>query len=418
MKFTPFLPPKTIEKIDLVMRKLALILALFTVNIGFSQEVIQSKFGKGLYNVISADSSWSMKFGMRFQSLYIGENEIHETDGIGAGSSQFLIRRARLKFDGFAYSPKLKYKVELGLSNRDLGRVGTDNNSAPNMILDAVLNWNFYQNFELWAGQTKLPGNRERVISSANMQFVDRSLLNNVFNIDRDMGMQLRHYFTIGKSFRVQEMFAVSQGEGRNVVQKNLGGLQYTSRVEVLPFGKFGGKGDYVGGAIVREEKPKLAIGFTYDFNDRAVKTRSNQGSYMRDFSGDNEDGFFHSDITTVFADMMFKYKGLSIMGEFAFRDADIVTHTSSDPASNAVVSTGTGLNMCAGWLFENNWEVAGRYTQINPTDGDSEMQYTLGLSRYIVGHALKVQADVSYLTEQNNPTSELMYRLQIDIHF
>ena len=36
-----------------------------------------------------------------------------------ANTSAF-IRRARLKFDGFALSPKLKYKLELGLSNRDI----------------------------------------------------------------------------------------------------------------------------------------------------------------------------------------------------------------------------------------------------------------------------------------------------------
>ena len=57
--------------------------------------------------------------------------------------------------------------------------------------------WNFHENFELWVGQTKLPGNRERVISSANLQQVDRSLLNSRFNIDRDFGFQLRHHFNL-----------------------------------------------------------------------------------------------------------------------------------------------------------------------------------------------------------------------------
>ena len=38
--------------------------------------------------------------------------------------------------------------------------------------------WHFAKNWELWAGQTKLPGNVERVISSGDLQLVDRSLLN------------------------------------------------------------------------------------------------------------------------------------------------------------------------------------------------------------------------------------------------
>src|SRR5690606_20106056 len=105
----------------------------------------------------------------------------------------FLIRRARLKFDGFAYSPKLRYKIELGLSNQDIAGASEFTGDAPRIIYDAVIMWRFYQNFELWAGQTKLPGNRERVISSANLQLIDRSLLNSTFNIDRDIGFQLRH---------------------------------------------------------------------------------------------------------------------------------------------------------------------------------------------------------------------------------
>lgn len=397
------------------------LIVICLVQVVFSQRTIDSKFGKGLYNVIAADSSWSMKFGLRFQSLYVGETNLNDSTGVGASTNEFLIRRARLKFDGFAFSPKLKYKMELGLSNRDLGKVDSRNNYAPRMILDAVVKWNFYQNFELWAGQTKLPGNRERVVSSANMQFVDRSLLNSRFNIDRDIGVQLRHHFKVGKNFIVKEMVAMSQGEGRNLVQDNLGGMQWTGRVELLPFGNFQSKGDYVMSAIKREDKPKLAIGVTYDYNDRAVKDRSNQGSYMVDDSGENLDGYFHSNISTIFADMMFKYKGFSVMGEYALRDADVVNHFSSDSTSTATVYTGSGLNLCLGYMFKNNWETALRYTQIDPAEATGKaahQQYTFGISKFVVGHALKVQADVSYLNTDDSPDNKLMYRLQFDLHF
>ncbi|MDB2656507.1 OprO/OprP family phosphate-selective porin [Crocinitomicaceae bacterium] len=405
------------------MRNVVLVLALICVNAAFAQDTdtINTRFGKGLYNVVAKDNSWSMKFGVRFQTLFVGENVINETDGFQPGTSQFLIRRSRLKFGGHAFTPKLKYKIEFGLSNRDVGKVATDNNLAPRIILDAVLKWNFYKNFTLWAGQTKLPGNRERVISSANMQFVDRSLLNKNFNIDRDIGVQLRHHFTMGKNFRVQKMFAVSQGEGRNLTQNNLGGLQYTGRVELLPFGQFASKGDYVGAAIKREEKPKLSLAFTYDYNDRAVKTRSNMGSYMWDNSEGNDDGLFNSNITTIFADMMFKYKGVSVMAEYANRNADIINHYSADSTNTASVMAGSGLNVNLGYMFKNNWEVAGRVATYTPHVDyvdNAEQRYTLAVSRYIVGHALKVQGDVTYKMEDNSTNSALMYRLQIDIHF
>jgi phosphate-selective porin OprO/OprP len=381
------------------------------------QEVVNNSFGNGFYNVIAADSSYSMKLAARMQSLYIADWDVNDADGIHNGGSQFLVRRARLKFGGFVFSPKVKYKLELGLSNKDLGKVDDRNNNAPKMILDAVVKWNFYKNFTLWAGQTKLPGNRERVVSSANLQLVDRSLLNKRFNIDRDMGIQLRHHFTIGKNFIVQESLAVSQGEGRNVVQDNLGGYQWTSRIEVLPFGKF--KGAYAGGALKREETPKLAIGATYDYNN-AVKNKSNQGSYMLI---DDGEAYFQTNVNSIFVDAMFKFQGFSFMAEYANRDSENPIAMNSDGTeSGDVVQVGNGLNLMSGYLFNNDFEITGRYTSIALdkaiTGKDLETQYTLGLSKYFKGHKLKVQSDVSYLTVENNGTSGLMYRMQFDLHF
>jgi hypothetical protein len=46
-----------------------------------------------------------------------------------------------------------------------------------------------------------------------------------------------------------------------------------------------------------------------------------------------------------------------------------------------------------------------------------AENQYTFGVSKYIAGHKLKVQSDISYLDIVSG-TNQLMYRLQVDIHF
>jgi hypothetical protein len=209
----------------------------------------------------------------------------------------------------------------------------------------------------------------------------------------------------------------VSQGEGRNVVQDNLGGYQWTSRIEVLPFGKF--KGAYAGGALKREETPKLAIGATYDYNN-AVKNKSNQGSYMLI---DDGEAYFQTNVNSIFVDAMFKYQGFSFMAEYANRDSENPIAMNSDGTeSGDVVQVGNGLNLMSGYLFNNDFEITGRYTSIALdkaiTGKDLETQYTLGLSKYFKGHKLKVQSDVSYLTVENNGTSGLMYRMQFDLHF
>ena len=389
--------------------------ALFICMSLSSQETNAPKFGKGLFNLIGKDSSFSMNISARMQML--GTSNWDVNNGLSNPSSSLLVRRARLKFSGFAYSPKLTYKLELGLSNRDIGKASSFTNEAPKYILDAVVKWNFSGNFVLWFGQTKLPGNRERVISSGDLQQVDRSLLNSRFNIDRDMGFQLRHHFNLTDKFIVKEMFSMSQGEGRNITTGNLGGHQYTTRVELLPFGKFASKGDYRGSDLKFEPAPKLALGFTYDFNNDAVKNRSNQGSYMT-----TDTGFYSTNISTVFVDAMYKHKGFSVMAEYAYRDAeDAFAKNSDGTLTGDEVQVGNALNLQTGYLLSETLEVSGRYTNIDwdsdVTGKGAENQYTIGLSKYIVGHKLKVQTDVSFLDLATN-TNQFMYRLQVDIHF
>lgn len=203
--------------------RLALCLFLLISFISISQDTPAPTFGNGLFNLVGKDSSWTMKVGARMQLLAVANWDAGK-NGLVNPEQNFLVRRARFKFDGFAYSPKLGYKLELGLSNRDISGASQFTDNAPRYILDAVVKWNFYKKFVLWFGQTKLPGNIERVISSGDLQLVDRSLLNRRFTIDRDMGFQLRHHFNISKKFLVREIVAVSQGEGRNITTGNLGG--------------------------------------------------------------------------------------------------------------------------------------------------------------------------------------------------
>ncbi|KAA5827677.1 porin [Algibacter amylolyticus] len=386
---------------------------LFALTSLNAQEVNSGKFGKGLFNLVGQDSSWTMKVGFRFQLL--GTSTWNEN---GPNESNFLVRRSRLKFDGFAFSPKLKYKFELGLSNRDMSGASAFTSNSPRYIMDARIMWNFHENFELWVGQGKLPGNRERVISSGDLQLVDRSRLNSRFNIDRDIGAMLKHHFNVTDKFLINETLSVSQGEGRNVTGINLGGYQYVGRLEFLPFGNFSSKGDYRGSDLKREQKPKLSVGASYEINNDAVRTRSNRGSYMFIDGGTD---FHKTNVNTVFVDGMFKYKGYSFMFEYVDRTADnpIAKNTDGTETGDAV-QVGNGLNLVTGYLFPSNWEITGRYTDINMdavSNSNSDDMYTLGLSKYIAGHKLKVQSDISY-TNIHGSDNELMFRLQMDIHF
>jgi len=393
---------------------IALISITFSVNA--QQGVDETSFGKGLLNYTAKDQSFSVKFAPRFQ---LRQYSSWDANGSGYNGAEhtFLVRRARLKFSGFAYSKNLKYKIELGLSNNDLSGANAYNKNAPNQILDAVIMWSFAKNWELWAGQTKLPGNVERVVSSSSLQLIDRSQLNSKFNIDRDLGLQLRHKSSWSENFITKEKFALSQGEGRNVVTGNEGGLQYTARFEVLPFGEFVKKGDYFQADLVREESPKLMLGYTYNQNNNAVKTRSGLGSYMTLSNG----ALYQTDITTTFVDMMFKYNGFSSMIEYAHRVSDAPVAVNVDGSETGdIVLDGTAFNAQMGYLFKSNIELVGRLTTIDyaaHTAKENLKQYTFGISKYIVGHNLKVQADiVKTLVGGSNDAIE--FRSGLELHF
>tara|TARA_B100001057_G_C22865535_1_gene956338 strand:+ start:4313 stop:5452 length:1140 start_codon:yes stop_codon:yes gene_type:complete len=379
------------------MKKFIVLLFISSIYSASSQDITNNRFGKGLINVFAKDSSWSSKVAFRYQTRYEGNYDLVDSDYTGRA----FVRRARIKGNGFAFSPKITYKFEYDVAN--------------GYVLDAVVKWNFTGNWTVWFGQTKLPGNIERVFSSQKLQLVDRSLLNSKFTLDRDAGAQLRHHFKLGNTFLVREIFAVSQGEGLNDKSKSTGN-GYTGRIELLPFGNFTKKGDYFAADLKREKTPKLMLSATYDFNQNAMLSRGQKGDYL---IGDLEN------LQTLFIDAHFKYQGFSFFGEYVDRK----TSDGSPLLENSFVDgesidecyyTGESINLQLGYLMKNNWEIAGRYTNVNANDlydNNDLNQYTIGFSKYVVGHNLKVQTDFSYTTELGE-NDKLLFRLQTEFNF
>ncbi len=394
------------------MKKLSLVLAIaLTTGQMFAQTINKTKFGKGL-KFMSEDSSFTMKFHYRQQQLFIGEfNDVTEKQ-----SANFMVRRSRLKFSGYAFTPKLTYKAEIGLTGRDISTSSEDKfgSGSSRLILDAVLKYKFADHWSVWVGQTKLPGNRERVISSADLQFVDRSMVNSKFNIDRDMGLQLRGKYKMGKMV-LKPSFAITQGQGRDVTKGNTGGLDYTAHLDILPLGAFSSKkGDYTSSDLDREEKPKIAFGFTYDYNDRVVRQGGQGKKYVKDAtSGD----LVTNSLSTFMADLIFKYKGVSILSEYITKSAEHERIGTSHK-----FNTGSGFNFQMGYLFKSNWEIASRFTTIL-NDGKfsglkDQEEYTIGLSKYIVGHKLKLQSDISKIETFGIKDDVYRVRMQMEMQF
>lgn len=373
------------------MKIFSKLLFLLLVTVAFSQSasaqnVEVKSLGKGIV-FQPDDNSYSVKLGMRFQSLYVGEWNL-END---VYSDQALVRRARLKLDGHIYSEKFTYKVQLGFSNRDTRNSSSgglaQNSGTSNIVLDGIIKYNPVSDFEIWFGQTVLPGNRERLISSQKVQFVDRSLLNSSFNLDRDVGVQFRNKSSFGDAV-LKQMVAISIGEGRDITTKNPGGYSYTGRVEFLPLGGFTDKGDYTGPDLAKEENLKISFGAAYDFNNDAVRSRGHTGSFIFTNSGE----LVKNDLQTFLTDVFLKYQGLSVHAEFANRQAD----------QDNGFGTGTGYMASLGYIIGKDFGISGRYATLTKEDTFSSLtehsEYTFALSKYLSGHNLKFQASAGLL--------------------
>lgn len=360
---------------------------------GFSQTkspTVKMNFGKGI-QFASADSSFTLTLNGRIQSLFEGKRDITK----GNTGADFLVRRSRLNFQGTAFNPKFTYRIQIGFAQGDI----TSANSATqnNLILrDAML---FYQAngwLRIGFGQTKLPGNRQRQISSANLQLVERSIANNNFTLDRDKGIWLYTKFRLGKAL-LKPTVALSSGEGRIVSAEN-GKLSYASRVEFLPFGEFLNNGNYMGADLEREPTPKLSVAGVYSANKGATRTMGQLGEFLYNAQTAN--------LQYYGGDLMFKYRGFSLESELYNRNSDtgIITDL-SDPSQQNYVIAGRAFLVQSGYLVSARNEIAVRYAQINPDSKVAEImpaqkEYVLGFSHYFKQHSLKLQSDLTYLTK------------------
>src|SRR5690606_8024459 len=155
------------------------------------------------------DSTFYINFRFRMQNR-LKYTSISGND-LGAESIEARIRRLRLRMDGYIYTPRLSYTIQLGFTRGDQDYDDTD---VANIVRDAVIFYNFTDNFYVAFGQNKLPGNRQRVNSSGELQFAERSLVNATFNVDRDFGIKAYYSPTTG-SVPVHFKGAISTGEGR-----------------------------------------------------------------------------------------------------------------------------------------------------------------------------------------------------------
>lgn len=364
-------------------------------------------YGKGL-GLTSPDSIFQLNIRFRMQ------NRVTYNDYEGVDESiDGQIRRLRLRFDGYVGSPEFMYSIQLSFAPEDVGEVEDGRNI--NIIRDAVLVYKPNEHWDFSFGQTKLPGNRQRLNSSGGLQLTDRSINNSRFNIDRDFGFQMHNTNEFQDKFSYNFRGAVSMGDGRNWTDNEDTGIALTGKAEIYPFGAFKKTGAYFEGDLMRETQPKLMLSGAFHQNNQAKRERGQTG----------RDLFEARTMRSVFADLIFKYNGWSFMSAYMNRTSkNPLTVNPEDNTDVRYVFVGEGIDFQGSYLFRNNYELIGRYSN-QWVDDKIEMfepntqQFSLGLTKYIWEHAFKLQAEATYeMQEFYTGTKEKNWyvRFQIEI--
>lgn len=341
-------------------------------------------FRKGL-GFYSPDGTFGINIRTRMQNrlAFNFDNEFAIED------IEARVSRLRLRFDGYIKSKKLTYYLQLSFSRGDQD---WDNSGVPNVVRDAMVYYHFNKNFYLGFGQGKLPGNRQRIISSGQQQIYDRSVVNANYTLDRDFGLFGYYSNNLGNiEYKVKA--AISTGDGRNQLKTD-NGLMYTTRVEFLPLGKFTNDGDFSEGDLEFEKNPKISIAGGYAFNNKARRTRGTTGSFL----------YESKNMTSFFADVIVKYNGWAASAEYISRDTDAsaLSYNINDSLLMEYVVIGNGIDTQLSYCFPSYWEIAARYAISTPYSeirsyARKDQYYQIGVNKYINKHLTKVQLFTGY---------------------
>ena len=345
------------------------------------------------------------------------------SDFNGASQNTFEARRLRMKIGGHAYEPWLKYYFEVDLQpTRD---VDDSSSSASARVIDWRIDVAKYDKATLRLGQWKINYNRERVDSSGKQQFVERSIANEVFTVDRQVGAQLTGRLFKETPMDINYWAGVYTGEGRGVENPD-NNLMTMARVQWNPNGR---SLKWQQTDVDFTEKPTSSISFAMASNTGACTKWSSSGcGYLAGFTDPSDASPGTYKVNQWTQGSAFKYRGFSWQQEY--HDKEV-----TDEATGITYDFDGGYAQ-AGYFFHylmpsvpKELELAARYARVNePNPGaitfeNEREEFTMGANWFLfgAGHNNKITTDVSRLTlddSSGESADETRFRVQWDVTF
>ena len=396
------------------MKKLIITtIILLSISYVFSQESDRNSASFSLGDGISFsfnEGDYEFNIYGFIKPMYIYNDEkIYTTDGEYSNTfRQFKSQNSNLFFTGFAKDEKLSFTIQMDYS-------------SSNPLVEAFIGYHLNENTSIYFGQMQVSHNNlEMTHNEDRLRFTNRGILSRTYTDDgEEFGLFFETSF--GKSFVFKPTLAITSGDGRNSFgddsrDSDKGGIKFGSRINILPFGDFSIGNRLSTVDLMHEEKPKAQIGIAYSKNMGASnKVGDGHGDFI--LYNDSGDELF-PDYSQLFLDLNLKYKGFSLVLEYADAFASGLDKIYTDPnAFNLLIPqqiseyllVGDSQGIQVGYFTKNGISVDFIYENLKPEFDSHESSILsktsnmgIGLSKYLAGNNLKIQASLFKTSNEN----------------
>ena len=389
------------------MKKLIITtIILLSISCVFSQESERNNASFSLGDGISfsfneGDYEFNI-YGFIKPTYIYNDEKIYTADGEYSNVfRQFKSQNSNLFFTEFAKDEKLSFTIQMDYS-------------SSNPLVEAFIGYHFNEKTTLYFGQMQVNHNNlEMTYNEDRLRFTNRGILSQTYT---ENGEEFGLFFetSFGKSIIFKPTLAITSGDGKNSFgddsrDSDKGGVKFGSRINIFPFGDFSIGNRLSTVDLMHEERPKVQIGFAYSKNMGASnKVGDGHGDFiLYDDSGDE----LFPDYSQLFLDLNLKYRGFSLVLEYADAFASGLDQIYTDPnAFNLLIPqqiseylvVGDSQGIQFGYFTKNGISIDLIYENLNPefdSYGSSILRKSsnmgVGISKYLAGNNLKIQASL-----------------------
>lgn len=405
-------PPK--ENLPTVQTQEAKPLAASTAAQPASKFPVSASYSDRGLMFSTEDGNFALRVQNRLQFRYVNpfDTDPRSLQDLQRDQAAFMVRRARFRLNGHAFRPWLGYTMQYDWSQP--------------VLRDFYLDIARFPWAQLRIGRGKVIWNDERVTSSGRQQFANRSIVNDIFTVDRQQGLQLLGRVFPGRWYDFNYAAGVFTGLGVGERSNDDNNMMYAGR---LQWNFLGEVLDFSQSDLEFHEKPAASLAFAAATNRSrctAFETDKTSCRALPGF-GIGQAGQFR--INQAMQEFRLKWQGFSLQNELHWKQVVDTLKTGDDPAKSIHL---LGAYVQAGYFphylipaIPKQLELAFRYAFVDPDINrpkNRQREVSAAINWFFSGHANKLTLDFSHLSVEDPllliEQSEQRARLQWDISF